>query len=115
MRILTQLLCGTLFLFSAATAQESKNVETTFTATGNCGMCKTRIEKTLKIKEVTYAKWDKITKQVKIAYNATAISVDSLQKRVALAGHDTELYSAPDAVYAKLPKCCLYRDNDNTH
>jgi hypothetical protein len=45
----------------------------------------------------------------------TSIEADSLHKRVAAVGHDTEKFKAPDSVYASLPKCCLYRENPKTH
>jgi mercuric ion binding protein len=106
------LLC---LLASSGLAQESTVVEATFKALGNCTMCKTRIEKALKIKEVKFAKWDKKTKMVTVAYRPSAISIDSLEHRVAAVGHDTEKYRAPDDVYSELPGCCLYRDADKTH
>lgn len=100
------LLCAAI----PASAQNTAVADTSFRVSGNCGMCKSRIEKALTLKEVKYAKWDKSTKMVRISYSRTAITVDSLQHRIALAGHDTERYRAPDSVYAELPGCCLYRD-----
>ncbi len=97
------------------TAQENAVKEAEFKVFGNCGMCKARIEKALKIKEVKMAKWNKQTKMLKVAYLSSAITIDSLQQRVAAVGHDTEKFKAPDTVYAELPGCCLYRDNSNTH
>ncbi len=82
---------------------------------GSCGMCKNRIEKTLKISEVTKASWDKKTKMLTVSYKSDAMTADSLQKLVASVGHDTEKFSAPDSVYNKLPGCCLYRDNEQSH
>jgi hypothetical protein len=38
-----------------------------------------------------------------------------LHELIANVGHDTEKVKAPDQVYLKLPDCCMYRDNDNTH
>jgi hypothetical protein len=103
-----------LIAFVTLIAQDSKVIETEFKVFGNCGMCKTRIEKAVKIKEVKYAKWNKDTKMLKVAFEST-IDVDSLHKRVAEVGHDTEKFKAKDEVYAALPKCCLYRDNPKTH
>jgi hypothetical protein len=80
-----------------------------FKVSGNCGMCKNRIEKSLSIREVSSASWDKKTKMLTIRYNDSAISLDSLQRRIASVGHDTEKYNAADSVYSKLPECCLYR------
>jgi hypothetical protein len=103
------------FIATVAIAQDSEVAETKLKVFGNCGMCKTRIEKALKIKEVKYAKWDKKSKVLSLAYYSSAITLDSLQHRLAAVGHDTEKFKAPDAVYNDLPGCCLYRDGDNTH
>jgi hypothetical protein len=89
--------------------------EMEFKVFGNCGMCKTRIEKTLKIPEVKLAKWDKKSKMLKLAYLPGKISVDSLQQLLASVGHDTEKFKAPDSVYSNLPACCLYRGGDSSH
>lgn len=96
-------------------AQESSVQEATFKVYGNCSMCKNRIEKAVAIKGVRYAKWNKSTKMLKVAFMSEAVTVDSLQKRIAAVGHDTDTYKAPGAVYELLPDCCLYRDNAVTH
>jgi hypothetical protein len=98
------------FAFSGDTVKEAE-----FKVNGVCGMCKTRIEKSLKISEVKLAKWDKKSKMLKIAYLSDAISLDSLQQRIAAVGHDTEKYKAETSVYENLPGCCLYRDGEATH
>ena len=66
--------------------------ESEFKVFGNCSSCKNRIEKALKIKEVKSAKWDKQSKILSVAYLSPAITIDSLQKRIAAVGHDTEKY-----------------------
>lgn len=107
-----------IFIFSFSTypnAQENKIQKVEFKVFGNCGICKTRIEKSLKIKEVKKAKWNKRTKVLSVAYLSLAITLDSLQRRIAAVGHDTEKFKAPDSMYIKLPDCCLYRDNPNSH
>ena len=104
-------------LFIAASisfAQDSKVVNKEFKVEGNCNQCKTRIEKAVKIDEVKYAKWNKSTKILKVAFENT-ITVDSLQRRIAEVGHDTEKFKAKSETYSKLPNCCLYRDNSKTH
>lgn len=96
-------------------AQDSPILEAQLKVSGACGMCKKRIEKTVNIKEVRYKKWDKSTQILTLAYQSESITLDSLQRRLAAAGHDTERYKAADSVYASLPECCLYRRNaDNT-
>ncbi len=96
-------------------AQESSVQETEFKVFGNCTMCKARIEKSVSIKGVRYAKWNKSTKILKTAFETGVVTADSLQQRIAAVGHDTEKFTAPDSVYTRLPGCCLYRDNPNTH
>lgn len=79
-----------------------------FKVYGNCGMCKKRIEKTAKVDGVSAASWDAQTKMLTITYDAAKVSNDSIQKKVAAVGHDTEKFEADDKVYEKLPGCCLY-------
>jgi hypothetical protein len=115
MKTLAVLFTCIFIVSSALFAQEPSVVEAHFKVYGNCSMCKTRIEKSLKIKEVKYVRWNKKSKDLMVAYLSPSITVDSLQRRVAAVGHDTEKYKAPDAIYNELPSCCLYRDSENTH
>lgn len=96
-------------------AQDTSPVETKFKVYGNCGTCKKRIEKAVTTSEVKFAKWDTGTKMLTVAYLPGTMTADSLEKRVAAAGHDTDRFKAPDSVYASLPACCLYRDDGKTH
>ena len=96
-----------------AFAQETQEAQ--FKVYGTCGMCKTRIEKAVAIKEVKYAKWNKTTKMLRVAFQTPGMTLDSLEQRIAAVGHDTEKFKAPDEVYASLPACCLYRNGNNTH
>lgn len=75
---------------------------------GNCGMCKSRIEKAIKSEFVSKADWDDETKLMVVTYNPAKTSNDEIQKKIAAVGHDTEKYSADSKVYDKLPGCCLY-------
>jgi hypothetical protein len=96
-------------------AQDQTVTEAEFHVAGNCSMCKNRIEKAVSVKGVKFARWNKSTKMLKVAFLTATITTDSLQRRLAAAGHDTDLYQAPDEVYAALPQCCLYRGNAATH
>jgi hypothetical protein len=111
-----QLLLSLLLIIASCTVVSAQDVtESEFRVSGNCGECKTRIEKAVAIKGVKFARWNKTTKMLKVAFRTDAVTVDSLQRRFAAVGHDTGAYKAPDAVYETLPACCLYRDNANTH
>jgi hypothetical protein len=101
--------------YPLTSAQESTVQEAQFKVFGNCGMCKTRIEKAVAIKEVKYAKWNKTTKMFRVAFQTPGMTLDSLERRIAAVGYDTEKFKAPDEVYASLPACCLYRNGKSTH
>lgn len=115
MKSILSFLLAALFAAPLLLAQDSSPVEAKFKAYGNCGMCKKRIEKAVTISEVKFAKWDKSTKLLTVAYLPANMTLDSLQQRVAAVGHDTDRFKAPDSVYALLPGCCLYRNGGNTH
>ncbi len=99
------MLAAFAMLSVSVSAQEKTD---SFKVYGNCGMCKKRIEKTAKVDGVSAASWDVQTKMLTITYDAAKVSNDSIQKKVAAVGHDTEKFEADDKVYEKLPGCCLY-------
>jgi mercuric ion binding protein len=76
---------------------------------GNCDMCKARIEKAAKIDGVNKAEWSDETKLLTLVYNPAIVSSDVVQKKIAAAGHDTEKIKADESAYNKLPGCCKYR------
>jgi copper chaperone CopZ len=80
----------------------------TFKVSGNCGMCKSRIEKAAKIEGVTKAEWNQKTKLIVVTYDPAKTNSDDVQKKIALVGHDTEKFSAEDKTYNSLPGCCKY-------
>jgi copper chaperone CopZ len=93
-----------------------KKVE--FKVFGNCGMCKSRIEKALKVEGVESAVWDEDTKIASVVFDQSKVSEEQFHKIAAKVGHDTEKYRASDEDYSKLPGCCKYEreeinDNDN--
>jgi copper chaperone CopZ len=96
-----------------------KNIQKPTTAKfkvfGNCPQCKERIELALDVKGVKSAEWNVDTKIIEVVFIADKISLDKIHLLIANCGHDTEKTKAPDNVYLKLPDCCMYRDNDNTH
>ena len=75
---------------------------------GNCGMCKSRIEKALKIEGVSKADWDSKSKLLNVSFDEEKTSLKEIEKKIAAVGHDTQSIKADDAVYNKLPGCCKY-------
>jgi Cu(I)/Ag(I) efflux system membrane fusion protein len=89
----------------------SKTLKNTiFNVSGNCEMCKERIETTAKaITGVVSAEWNTSNKKLQVQFDDSKTNSDAIQKVIALVGHDTEKFKATDQAYNKLPACCLYR------
>lgn len=76
---------------------------------GNCEMCKSRIEKAAKgVKGVSSANWDVKAKVIHLDFDSKVTSKRNISKAIASVGHDTELDKASKATYDDLPSCCLY-------
>ena len=76
---------------------------------GNCGMCKTRIEKAAKsVQGVTKATWDSEDAMLTVTYNDTKTTTLKIEEAVAKVGHDTDNARASDKTYDALPGCCQY-------
>ncbi|MCG8581686.1 MAG: heavy-metal-associated domain-containing protein [Bacteroidales bacterium] len=91
---------------------EIKGHPMTFIVSGNCNMCKQRIEEALlDIEGVNMAAWNAETKEVQVLVSSSVLTIDKLQEVVAKAGHDTNGAKAGDEIYASLPDCCKYIRN----
>ncbi|MDP4184112.1 MAG: heavy-metal-associated domain-containing protein [Bacteroidota bacterium] len=105
MLIMTVILLAAGLNLSAGTVKKAS-----FKVNGNCGMCKTRIEKAAKsVTGVTTADWNQSTKVLAVSYNEAKTNSDQIQKAIAKVGHDTEKFKADDKTYNALPGCCKYR------
>lgn len=109
MKSIKILVAITLLLSFTACIAQIKNAKTeTVKIYGNCGMCKSTIEKAGNIKKVAQVDWNKDTKTAVLTYDSTKTNQDEILKRIALAGYDSDQFLAPADVYAKLPECCQY-------
>ena len=101
-----------LFIFSLSTANaqdNSKNKKTVIKVSGNCEMCKMRIEKaSLSLKGVKYASWSIPDNELRLIYNSNKIDIVGIHKSISNSGHDTSEMKAPLEIYNALPACCLY-------
>jgi copper chaperone CopZ len=105
----TVLLFGFGTIASAQAEIEKSVVKTkTFKVWGECGMCKSRIEKAAKAEGAVTAVWDLKTDMLAVTFDESKTNVDAFSKKMAALGHDTEKYKAAEEVYAKLPGCCHY-------
>ncbi|MBL0146450.1 MAG: hypothetical protein IPP48_12600 [Chitinophagaceae bacterium] len=79
---------------------------------GNCGMCKTTIEKAAKKAGAKTAKWNEDTKELKVTYATVKSSGTKIQQAIANAGYDTQDFTADNNAYNNLHKCCQYDRKD---
>jgi periplasmic mercuric ion binding protein len=101
--LLSIVINSTVYSQSVTTKTETLKVS------GNCDMCKARIEKAAKIDGVTKAEWSTKTKTLTATFDPAKTSIDVIGKKIAAAGHDNDKAKATDAAYDKLPSCCQYR------
>jgi hypothetical protein len=103
--------CGLLALvftcLSVFTFAQSKTDR--FRVWGNCEMCKSHIEKAAVDAGATSASWNEATKLLVVVYNEPATTNIDIQKKIALAGYDTQDVKATDDAFKKLDKCCQYK------
>ena len=85
--------------------------DVTFGVRGNCGMCKSTIESaTMSIEGVDTASWSTESKMISINVS-TEINdqfINDIHNAIPKSGYDTELRTAVDEDYDKLPMCCKY-------
>ena len=74
-------LTATLNVFAQSAKTDS------FTVSGNCNMCKKRIEKAALTDGVTKALWNVDTKVMTITYDSAKTSAEAVQKKIAVSGH----------------------------
>ncbi len=95
------------------TVEESKTIdmeEVSFYVNGTCGMCKSRIEKTLLgLGGVAIAEWDQEKKEVTVFHDPKTRSIEQMQQSLLEVGHDTGDEMATDKAYKSLPPCCKYK------
>src|SRR5690606_29795038 len=81
-------------------------VKETIKVSGNCGMCKDKIEKAARSGGASDGAWDSHTKVLTVEYAHTSSVNAKTQKAVAASGDDTSDVKASDEVYNNLHGCC---------
>jgi periplasmic mercuric ion binding protein len=82
---------------------------TTLNVSGNCGMCKRRIEEACVIRGVKSAKWDAKTSVLSVIFDSKRTNLDKIAAAIAKAGYDNDRAKTSDKAYNKLPQCCQYK------
>ncbi len=95
---------------SSGTSEPGENiVEIMFKVSGNCEMCKERIEKAAKSLEgVVSAGWNSANRMLSVSFNDKKTAKSKIQQAIADSGHDTESYKTSSLTYNTLPECCRY-------
>lgn len=101
-----------LFTSLSVFAQKNTTITDSFQVSGNCGMCKKRIESASMIKGVIAANWDIESQIMKVTFKANKTSADAIQQSIAAVGHDTEKYKADEKAYKNLHSCCKYKQKE---
>jgi periplasmic mercuric ion binding protein len=94
---------------TAQTVQGTLGAKTeTIKVWGNCGMCKTTIEKAAKTAGAKTANWNEDSKELKVTYAVKKTSSAKIQEAIAWAGYDTQDFTANNSAYDNLHGCCKY-------
>ena len=96
-----------LFIMSIFAVQAQTTTDV-FNVSGNCGMCKSRIEAAAKEAGASSASWDADSKKLKVSFDAGTTSSSKIQEKVASVGHDNVGFKASEEAYNKLHACCKY-------
>ncbi|MCD2259571.1 heavy-metal-associated domain-containing protein [Psychroserpens luteolus] len=96
----------------SSTTEMSKEMVMTnlsFGVRGNCGMCKSTIEKAANgVDGVATANWDVDKKKIDVSFDDTKTDVMAIHKAIAASGYDTEKVAGSEDAYKDLPGCCQY-------
>jgi hypothetical protein len=93
-------------LISSAAFSQEKNE--TFKVSGECGMCKSKIEKAAKAAGASFASWNVDKKELTVKYNSVSTNTAKIQQEIAKVGYDTPNFKATDDAYNNLHECCKY-------
>jgi len=96
---------------SVAVAQDKTE---TFKVSGNCGMCKSKIEKAAKEAGAKTASWDADKKELTVTYKSSTTNTAKIQKKIAEVGYDNAGFKSTLEAYKKLHGCCQYERADGT-
>ena len=107
MRTLKSFLLSFLFIGIANFVSAQKQTET-IKVSGECGMCKSKIEKAAKSAGASFAEWNVDKKVLTVKYNSSSTNTAKIEQAVANAGYDTQNIKATEEAYNKLHGCCKY-------
>lgn len=94
-------------LFVTAGIAQEKKPEIVIQTSGECGMCKDRIEEKLNYtKGIIFSELDVESKKLTVKYVAKTITADEIRQIISELGYDADDVKANPAEVKKLPACC---------
>ena len=88
--------------------RKKKDVIVEIKVWGNCEKCKKTIEGAVNMDGVVEKNWSPESTLMTVKFDTTKVSIDKIQKAIALAGYDNDKYYGDDYAYGKLEACCQY-------
>jgi periplasmic mercuric ion binding protein len=95
-------------MMAFATVSVAQAKTETFKVSGNCGMCKSKIEKAAKEAGAKEATWDVDSKILTVTYKSKSTNTAKIQGKIASVGYDNAGATASNESYDKLHGCCKY-------
>ncbi|AOW18653.1 heavy metal transporter [Polaribacter vadi] len=90
-------------------SNETAMTNVSFGVRGNCGMCKTTIEKAANnVEGVATATWDVDKKKIEVSFDEAKTDAIVIHKAIAASGYDTDKVKGDLDAYEGLPGCCKY-------
>ena len=93
-------------------SNETAMTNVSFGVRGNCGMCKTTIEKAANnVEGVATATWNVDKKKIDVSFDEAKTDAIVIHKAIAASGYDTDKVKGDLDAYEGLPGCCKYDHN----
>lgn len=96
-----------------STSAFSQDKNETINVAGECGMCKTKIEKAAKSAGASFASWNTESKVLTVKYSSKSTNAEKIQQAIAGVGYDTPKFKATEEAYNNLHECCKYDRGEN--
>ena len=90
-------------------SKEIAMIDLTFGVRGNCGMCKSTIEKAVNgLEGISSVNWDSDKKKIDVSFDDAKTDAMAIHKAIAASGYDTDKVTGSEEAYQGLPGCCQY-------
>jgi|SRR5574344_59821 mercuric ion binding protein len=96
----------------SVTSTSARTVKKVVDVNGNCRVCKTLIEGTVRgIDGVISTDWNIKARKLAVIYNDEKTTIRDIEEKIAAGGFDTQHVKASNKDYYSLPESCRYRSH----